>query len=321
MDTQEGAVESPQQEASISDVSTNDLREALGTEQSDEVGMPQPEQEAQAPPEAQEAPEAAQEADRLAKRRIRPRTPRDQQVIDLYRSEGFQGSFAEASQIIYGQENPNLPAAQPQGPVPQQDPFAQSNEQIQMLRSEISNLEDKVKEASDNLDTGEALEHQRDLMRKEMEIQALEQEQRHTLERQRQAEFDAHRNKAVESRDRVLDQFPVLKNEESLERKQFDHFIQQAQGNPDYAAVFDSPRWPELMVKEFVDTIYPETEAPQGPPQQAPTMGTQAKVLTSGTTAPVSAPTQAHAARNVDQMSRDDIYDLLGQPDGRRVLR
>ena len=130
METATAEVDSPQTESefSIENASSDDLRNALGitpateeiqpaTEEVQPEGeTPEPEAEGQSPePQAEETQAEAQteetetdDEEKLGKRRIRPRNELDQQVIDLYRSEGFQGSFADASRIIYGQE-----AAQP----------------------------------------------------------------------------------------------------------------------------------------------------------------------------------------------------------------
>jgi hypothetical protein len=134
----------------------------------------------------------------------------------------------------------------------------------------------------------------------------------------------------MESRDRVYDRFPDLKDKNSVLRKQFDDYVSQAQSDPDYAAVFDSPRWPELLANEFASMAVPaqpetaQAPAPAPAPQpQAPQMGTQAKVLTTGTTAqPVNTPVTADGLlQQLPQMSNDDLYKLLGSPGGATPLR
>lgn len=323
METTEGVVESPQtQEPATQDVSTNDLRAALGlTEQPSSTESPEPSslgEEIVLPTETGVAPET--EEDRLAKRRIRPRTAEDQQVIDLYRSEGFQGSFAEASQVIYGNQLPPQPAQQTAPEV--SDPFEQHETRVGVLQEEISALETQITDATDNLDTGEALTHQRDLMRKEMEIQSINDDRSRKLESARQREYDAHRSRAMESRETVFEQYPILADGNGVERKRFDAYISQAQENPDYTGVFESPKWPEIMAREFIMSNAPMPQHQQAPGQRAPAMGTQAKVLTSGTTAqPVNAPvTPGQVVESMPTLSREDLWSLLGQADGQRHL-
>jgi acyl-CoA synthetase (AMP-forming)/AMP-acid ligase II len=131
----------------------------------------------------------------------------------------------------------------------------------------------------------------------------------------------------MESRDRALAEYPELQNKESLARKHFDEYVRQAQQDPDYASVFKSPKWPELMVREFVSIVNANAEVaqagqPQPPPQQSPAMGTQAKVLTTGTT---TQPANAHVTgqqvvENMSQLTNEQIYSLLGNDD-RQPLR
>ena len=98
MNTEEGVVDSPQSEtASVADASTEDLRSMMAHTEPSEAEQPgSPETETTEPvaPEAEEPGETEEE--RLAKRRIRPRSALDQQVLDLYKSEAFDGSFDDA---------------------------------------------------------------------------------------------------------------------------------------------------------------------------------------------------------------------------------
>ena len=335
MDTENGEVESPQTEETLSDVSTNDLRTALENASEEESSQEMATEETPSdglefPPTEEEISggEEISEEDRLAKRRIRPRNELDQQVIDLYRSDGFDGSFAEASNVIYGQiQQPQPPVQQAMEQAPRPDPLAGLNERADALKTEIVELDAKVQEAAENMETTEALNLQREVMRREMEIQNLENRRERYIERERERHFDAHRQKATASRDAALEFYPVLADKNSVQRKQFDHYVSQRQQDPDYAEVFKSPKWPELLANEFaisqVQDAPPAQQVPQAAPQQVPPqMGTQARVLTSGETAqPTNAPVSADTLiNNMSNISNDDLYKLLGQPDGRRVL-
>ena len=355
METATAEVESPQTESefSIENASTDDLRNALGitpttevnqevqTEQAQPEGQtPEPETEVQEPQaESQEpqeeavAPEIEDEEGKLGKRRIRPRNELDQQVIDLYRSEGFQGSFADASRIIYGQEapRPTQQNLQPNQEVEasEPDPFQSIDKQADDVRAAILELEGKVEKAAEELETTEALKLQREIMKQELQLQNLTLRKEQMEREQQQQVYQSHRSKAIESRDRVYARYPDLQNKDNVLRKQFDDYVAQAQNDPDYAAVFESPRWPELLASEFaaVNTPQQQQEAPQAPapaPQAVtPQMGTQAKVLTTGTTAqPVNTPvTREGLLQQVPNMSNDDLYKLLGAPGGATPLR
>jgi hypothetical protein len=349
MDTETAEVESPQTESefSIENASTDDLRNALGITQTTEVNqevptqevqpeeqIPEPEAEVQEPQaEGQEPEETETEEEKLAKRRIRPRNEMDQQVIDLYRSEGFQGSFADASRIIYGQEAPqpaqqNLQPNQDQVEASEPDPIQGIDKQADDIRASILELEGKVEKAAEELETTQALKIQREIMKQELELQNLTLRKEQMQREQEQHVYQTHRSKAMESRDRVYERYPDLQSKDNVLRKQFDDYVSQAQNDPDYAAVFDSPRWPELLANEFAAANIPQQQAtpveqPVAPAPQAPQMGTQTKVLTTGTTAqPVNQPaTRDGLIQALPGMSNDDLYKLLGAPGGATPLR
>lgn len=329
MDTTTAEVDSPQtEETSIGDASANDLREALGlTEQTSpdvtpESGAEAPETtEPPLQPEAEgQEPEADSEEERLAKRRIRPRNELDQQVIDLYRSEGFSGSFADASRIIFGQleQSTNLPPQEAEAAQP--DPY---DGQVSELAGQITALEEQVGKAAEELETTEALKLQREIMRKELQLQSLHDRRERQTEAHQQQAYQTHRTKAMESRDKVYERIPELQNRESVTRKQFDDYVNNAQKDPDYAAVFDSPKWPELLAGEFFSNApQPQQQIPQQQ-QQVPQMGTQAKVLTTGTTAqPANAPaTTQGVMANLPNVSNEDLYAMLGNAGGPQPSR
>ena len=352
METSIAEVESPQvqeEQFSIENASTDDLRNALGItpethdhEPVAEEQIPETQDEGQEPQAEETQPEAAMpedseddEEEKLGKRRIRPRNELDQQVIDLYRSEGFNGSFADASRIIYGQNAEPAPQSispnQEQVEATEPDPISGIDKQADDIRASILELEGKVEKAAEDLETTEALRLQREIMKQELQLQNLTLRKQQMEQEKEQQVYQSHRSKAMESRDRVYERFPALQDKQSVYRKQFDDFVSQAQTDPDYAAVFESPRWPELIASEFAalnpmqTTPAPEAvaPAPQVPQQTTPQMGTQAKVLTTGTTAqPVNTPaTREGLLQQLPNMDTKDIYSLLGSPGGAQPLR
>jgi|13_taG_2_1085334.scaffolds.fasta_scaffold00231_17 hypothetical protein len=357
METSIAEVESPQEtgqeQFSIEQASTDELRSALGITQEPQAQDPEPVAEEQIPEtqavepmpqaesqepevESQEEAEEAEEAEdeKLGKRRIRPRNELDQQVIDLYRSEGFSGSFADASRVIYGQEtaptpnsNQNLTPTQDEVEANEPDPIAGIDQQADDIRATILELEGKVEKAAEDLETTEALRLQRDIMKQELQLQNLTLRKQQMEQEREQQVYQTHRSKAMESRDRVYDRYPALSDKQSVYRKQFDDYVANAQSDPDYAAVFNSPKWPELLANEFASIVPAPQEAPQpqavAPQPQAPQMGTQAKVLTTGTAAqPVNTPvTREGLLQQVPTMSNNDLYALLGNPGGAQPLR
>jgi hypothetical protein len=338
MDTETAEVDSPQiTETADENVSLDDLRAALGHNEPEPQGEEQqpeadatedqvPSEPGQPPPAEGQQPEA--EGDRLAKRRIRPKNELDQQVIDLYRSDAFDGSFADATRVIYtqtGTDTNQSPQPQPaEATQPESDGYA---EYVAGIQGQIQELEQKVATAADDLETTEALKFQREIMKRELELQTAQSRKERHDEAQDLNAYNAHRGRSMESRNKVFERFPVLQDKNSIHRKQFDDFIQHSSRNPDYATVFESPKWPELMANEFAtryNARQPAQTAPQAqpvmqaPPQVAPQMGTQAKVLTTGTAAqPVhTQPTAQGLLSDMPNISKDDLYSLLGNPGG-----
>ena len=329
-------VDSPQT-TDLADVSTDDLRQQLATQpeaSAEEVqsveGEPQQEgpteqvveEDSTADVEIENSTDTEEE--RLAKRRVRPRNELDQQVIDLYRSEGFNGSFQDASKIIYGQTQESPPQVQPQVEAQQPDPFSGYAAAEAKLADHIANLESEVAKAADELETGKALELQRAIMKSELQLQSLRDQKQRQIEKQNEAIQSTQRSKALESRDRAIEAYPELGDKEGVYRKEFDNFVAEASNDPDYSSIFQSPNWCEVMAHTFArQKNYQPQQAPEPPKPQAPAVGTQTKVLTTGNTAqPINAPVDSNRVRSdMSKMSNENLYDLLGQPDNRRYLR
>ncbi|MGA0315829.1 MAG: hypothetical protein ACO3MJ_10630 [Alphaproteobacteria bacterium] len=324
------AVESPQENMSVEDASTNDLRSLLNNQAPTEA-QPMVEQSLETEPQGDVTPEVADpnlestvnvddsESERLAKRRIRPKSDLDQQVIDLYRSEGFQGSFQDASNVIYG--NPE-PAQIQQAPAePPRNPQQETEDKISGIRTEIETLNTQVKEAADALDTVTALELQNQVMEKRLEIQKLETLNQVNQDRLRFEAENTRRHRSAESRDQAINEYPQLGDENSIYRKEFDSFISRASNDPDYAPLFQSPKWPEMLAREFgmMKGVSPTSQAPVAqqavqPPAQH--VGNQAKVLTTGATAqPVNAPAPTN---DIGGLTNEQLYSLLGTSNGQR---
>ena len=342
MEQEEGVVDSPQENTDFSEVATDALRDALGTETLDQVESPETSEElTEAEPQGEaedvlgdtEVIEStddiqSEETEKLAKRRIRPRNELDQQVIDLYRSSGFEGSFAEASDVIYGRRAPEQaqpPQQTQQAPQQQGDPY---EPKIQALRSQISELEKGIEEANDELDTSKALKLQREAIRREMYISELASQRTRRIEDHEKAQNESQRQKALESRSQAVEAYPELDNQDSVYRKEFNHFVAEAENDPDYAAVFSSPQWPGMMADLFAARkgVPRAGPAPQEQATQqltAPQMGNQARVLTTGQTAqPANTPVSAQMlAQDLPNMSTKDLYALLGSKGGATPMR
>ena len=206
--------ETATQSVEVADLSTAQLEAFLSGQPTEEAADPEPQAEETAEavesepqPEAEAAPEPQAEEAPLNKQRIRPRQAEDQQVIDLYKSEGFNGTFQEAVEVIYGKDST---AESVSGVSPQVEPDNGLAEKINSLQGEVSELESKIDEAAEEMETQTAMKLQRELQRKESEIFRLQLQEQDAKRQAEQAEYDTYRQRAVESQERAVEALPDL---------------------------------------------------------------------------------------------------------------
>ena len=339
MNTEEGVVDSPQMDT-ISDTSTEDLRNMMATQpEAQEAPVTESEAEArtgelvdqegfgEASEELSVEADEETEEERLSKRRIRPRNELDQQVIDLYRSDGFSGTMSDATRVIYGQQETAPPQTQETIEASPPDPFEGYYAESDRLVWEITTLEAQVEEAADNLDTSEALKFQREITRREIQLETLKNRQEMAQERQNEQAHTSHKTKAVESRDRAYQSYPELTDTTGVYRKEFDDYVAQSQKDADFASVFQSPRWPEIIAHDFAakkgQANSTSAQVNPAPGRHAPSMGTQAKTLTTGNTSrPTTVPKSPQEfIDSMDSATNEQLYAVLGAPNGPRPLR
>jgi hypothetical protein len=259
------------------------------------------------------AEETESEEERLAKMRVRPKDDKDQQILDLYKSEGWNKSLAEAAAVINGIAQPE---ESPQAEVTPANEENSSESTLEKLNSEVAALEKEATDAAEDLDTAKAFALQKDIMDKRIKALRVETEMQRDKEKAEASQYEQYRQKAVESRDRALARFPVLQNAESVERKLFDNFVKEKQEDPDYASVFDSPKWVELMANEFSqEHDLSSPAAPDLVDLNRPTK-TNTKVLTSAdntSSKPKAKITPDGVRDNMHRLDRDTLYKMLGQ--------
>ena len=96
--------------------------------------------------------------------------------------------------------------------------------------------------------------------------------------------------------------------------KDFDQFIKERQADPDYVAVFDSPKWVELMANEFAQANNMQAPAPNPQDLNRPAK-INPRVLTSGDTISNKSKgtiTPDGIRDNMDRLDRDTLFKMLG---------
>ena len=103
----------------------------------------------------------------------------------------------------------------------------------------------------------------------QMEIQNINSRKERDIERHNEAMENTQRSKALESRDKAIEAYPELGDKESVYRKEFDDYVANNAQNPDYATIFQSPNWCELMAHSFAsEKGYQRPAQPQAPQPQ-----------------------------------------------------
>ena len=241
---------------------------------------------------------------KMPKLRYQPKDPKELEVMSLVQ----QGkSFSEATTEVYGEttpaakadEAPEAKATEAKEADEQGDPqLTQFNTDVEKAENELADLEQRLTDATEAEDIAESTKLTREIVRKEFEVENQKSARDQYSEGQVQDELNAHDTKVQESADTIYENFPTLADEESTDRAEFIEFYKGKGKDPDYADVFKSPKWPEIMAREFTVSkgILPVGAKPQESPTP-PVEKKEAKKEQAARSKP--APKQTPAAKNL----------------------
>ncbi len=240
---------------------------------------------------------------KMPKLRYQPKDPKELEVMSLVQ----QGkSFREATTEVYGEttpaakadDAPEAKAAEAKEADEQADPqMTQFNTDVEKAENELADLEQRLTDATEAEDIGESVKLSREIARKETQVENHKGERDQYSEGQVQEELSAHDTKVQESADTIYDKFPTLADEESADRAEFIEFYKGKGKDPDYADVFKSPKWPEIMAREFTAS---KGILPVGAkPQESPTPPADKKGATEQAAPRKPAPKQTPAAKDL----------------------
>jgi hypothetical protein len=214
------------------------------------------------PPVEEEKPKGEDEDEELPKLRFRPRDGRELDVMSLVKKGK---SFQEAVSEVYGPSKQDANKEEsPAKPESDESPFKDVDDSIKKASGELSDLEKKLEEAEEDADIKAVTRLTREIIRKEQEVEGLKSERKQIEEQAKSETLSAFEQRVKESADRVFEKYPTLKDAKADERKEFVKYYQSKAKDPDYADVFKSPKWPELMAREFAD----ETGLTSGSPSK-----------------------------------------------------
>jgi hypothetical protein len=294
-------------------------------------------------PEAAKAPEGEDDPapEKLGRFRIQAQDFRHAEFLRLTAGRRKDGvvieeplSVSEAYAKVYGPPKAEQkPEAKDGDAPPKQDaaPASPHDTKLATATTELEALEASQNKAIEDGELRDVARIGREIARKEREIERLNEqkanEQRASEEKREQSEFDTFRQKESAAAAEVKKQFPQLGDKASPERAEFDAWLKIKQDDPDYAAMFASPRWPIMAARDFAADkglkpaeATPPAAAPSASPSATPAVPPQASrttaatVLTPGGQSPGTSfvPTRESFSRDVQQMPVDELDKLLG---------
>lgn len=286
-----------------------------------------------------ETPGDAAESGGSKSKRFRFADERDQAIVLISKTRNV--SLLEAAKIFEADLGQKPGAAEaPAGgqaaePSPAPDPEAARYDQgIADAQKRITELTAQRKKANEDLDNEKVLELSDQIAEARTEARLLESRKQDYLHSRQQEQHRSYKQSADESRNRVLQEFEVFANPESIERLALDAYVQRAIDDPNRQAEFKDPNWPEKIAREFAakQGIKPKSGAAgvtPAAPTARPTV-TKPAALTKQQPQQVSAPSGARLLTGADgqrtpsaprTITREGALDLVrSDPEARKAI-
>lgn len=162
----------------------------------------------------------------------------------------------EAARAVYS-EKAKPAAEQPKQAEPEASPFAAIDKEISDKQAELSALEAKLNSATEDADLTKINALNREIARKEREIERATDRRASVAERIEQAKAEETASQAKEASvsdyAKAVEMFPELGDKNSAEHKAFMAFYEKAKATPEYsdAVQSDAPGWRLRMAKDF----------------------------------------------------------------------
>jgi len=209
----------------------------------------------------------------LPKLRVKPKDGLELEFLNLLQ----QGkSVKEASEAVYGSAQPTKEKTPKQEAAPKEEsPFKDVDQTLNQANTELEDLEKRLEEAEEAEDIKEVSKLNREVMEKRGEIKDLNNQRKQIEEGIESDQIAEHNAKVAESSDRIFEKYPELGEEDSAIRAEFVKFYQGKTADPEYSDIFKSPRWPEMLAREFAEAkgLTPagsKPPAPSTPPDETP---------------------------------------------------
>lgn len=275
------------------------------------------------PPEPNSEQEPEKEGARPPQFRIRPNDFREAEVMRLMK-EGK--SLREAALEVYGSLQTETPESQPAKSEPEPDPIAEYDQKIEEIQAQVKDLMAQRKAAREELENEKADDLTDQINDLKREADRLEIRKDLMLEARRASAREARMQKAIADKEAVVERYPTLGDPNHEDRRRFDQWLQEKSADPDYEAVFQSPRWRQILAAQFAaeagiqataggrkDTA---TQKPTTPAKPAPVPKASAATVLRKPGNPPDSSFEASPEmleRDLEKMTPEQIERLLGE--------
>lgn len=188
--------------------------------------------------------------------KIKPSDFKEQEVLRLMKPrDGKPGlTLQQAYAKVYGNETATPAKETTTEPEAPASPTAGIEKSIGEKQAQLEKVEADLKKAADDMDIAAVTKLTRDAARLERDIENLHAEAKATKQSAEQAAQNTFRQTQATYTQQAVEMFPTLRDVKSAERQEFDAFIKEKfEKDPEYGPIFDSPKWPLILAKEFAE--------------------------------------------------------------------
>ena len=258
-------------------------------------------------PAAPVAPEAVKPTDeepapeKLGKFRVQAKDFKEAELLRHMKTMSAEDAFKK----VYGTQTPAAVTATPASDTPAVAPA--TDDATSALRDEIATLIEQSDKAAEDMEVKQANALNRQIIAKQDELRQIEAFAKIAKEAKLSEAQTNFQQRATESAKEVYAARPALADKASPERVEFDSFVGLKYGDPDYEAIFQSPRWPSVIYREFAEVKGWNKAAAPAPTPTLPVTTPGASTAPRVTAATVLVPgeTPGGAPVNAAQLMKD----------------
>lgn len=252
--------------------------------------------------------------EKLGRFRLSARDFKEAEFLRLAKSMPVTEAYAKAYGTPTAPTAAATPDAAPVAPAPVADA------KLTEAKTKLADLETKLTQAQEDADLGTVTKLMREIGKTERVIETAEHEAVAAQKSQADAAQNTFRQREAAVAQEVYAAFPKLGDPTSPENAEFKQFIDLKAGDPDYASIFTSPRWPKVMANEFAEAkgwgkaaapVLPTGNPAPKPGAPAAPRVTAAEVLTPGSNQGGASINAETFVQDISKMSMKDLDAIL----------